>query len=230
MSRRPHPIVLLRRRPRAALLLGIVLLTLCAASAEARKGPRQGDPMVVTGRIADATGVPLAGVTVLLEMAHAKLQLRTLKRAPHNVLQLAAVTDASGDYRLEWSWDRYYDSFAVVVVLADRDADGTTRHEEFARRDVTADVLASPRGAAVSAPVTVAQASVLRWVSRFATEEPTEDERRIFTEMGRPDRVDTAPTDAGEESSWWYFEAGKVYRFEDRALVQVTHFEPIEPL
>ncbi len=44
--------------------------------------------------------------------------------------------------------------------------------------------------------------------------------------MGRPDRFDGE----GETAAWWYFEAGKVYRFRAGALEQVEHFEPIKPL
>jgi hypothetical protein len=55
----------------------------------------------------------------------------------------------------------------------------------------------------------------------------TDDERRILNEMGRPDQVDSHQRLAGIETSWWYFEDGKVYHFLDGKLGQVMHFDPV---
>jgi hypothetical protein len=69
----------------------------------------------------------------------------------------------------------------------------------------------------------------LETVRDFAASIDTEDERRIFDEMGNPDRVQRILSGDHEEVSWWYFESGKTYRFKDGILEQVVHFEPIEP-
>lgn len=55
----------------------------------------------------------------------------------------------------------------------------------------------------------------------------TDDERRILDEMGQPDQIDSHQRLAGTETSWWYFEDGKVYHFMNGELSQVMHFDPI---
>jgi hypothetical protein len=49
--------------------------------------------------------------------------------------------------------------------------------------------------------------------------------------MGVPEdvkRVSYAGRQQETEVSWWYFEAGKVYRFRDGRLDQVERFDPVQ--
>jgi hypothetical protein len=48
--------------------------------------------------------------------------------------------------------------------------------------------------------------------------------------MGRPDRIRNVQYPGYLESSWWYFESGKVYRFHDGRLQQVVPFDPVRGL
>jgi hypothetical protein len=57
----------------------------------------------------------------------------------------------------------------------------------------------------------------------------SEDQRRILSELGQPDQIDRHDRLEGIETSWWYFEVGKVYYFLDGKLSQVSHFDPIQP-
>ena len=63
----------------------------------------------------------------------------------------------------------------------------------------------------------------------FSASIDSDDERRIYAEMGNPDRVQRTIAADHEEVSWWYFQSGKAYRFKDGVLEQVVHFEPIKP-
>ncbi len=59
----------------------------------------------------------------------------------------------------------------------------------------------------------------------------TADQRRVYEEMGVPDdvkRVEYAGLRQEAEVSWWYFAAGKVYRFRAGQLDQVERFDPVQ--
>jgi hypothetical protein len=48
--------------------------------------------------------------------------------------------------------------------------------------------------------------------------------------MGKPDRIRNVQYPRHLESSWWYFESGRVYRFRDGRLEQVVPFDPVRGL
>ncbi|HVR28057.1 MAG TPA: carboxypeptidase-like regulatory domain-containing protein [Thermoanaerobaculia bacterium] len=55
------------------------------------------------------------------------------------------------------------------------------------------------------------------------------DQRRIYEEMGKPDRVDRLELSKdAEEVAWWYFERGRSYHFRDGRLEQVVEFDPVK--
>ena len=54
----------------------------------------------------------------------------------------------------------------------------------------------------------------------------SDDERRIYQQMGKPDRVE----ERGAERSWWYFADGRMFRFDDGELVETRAFDPVEKL
>jgi hypothetical protein len=56
----------------------------------------------------------------------------------------------------------------------------------------------------------------------------SDDERRVYDEMGKPDKVERVVYPGRTEVSWWYFDAGRVYRFQDGRLEQVVPFEPVK--
>ena len=58
----------------------------------------------------------------------------------------------------------------------------------------------------------------------------TDDQRKVYQEMGKPDRIRNVQYPGHLESSWWYFESGRVYRFRDGRLEQVVPFDPVRGL
>jgi acyl-coenzyme A synthetase/AMP-(fatty) acid ligase len=70
-----------------------------------------------------------------------------------------------------------------------------------------------------------ADADVLR---EFVASVHSDDERKVYDEMGRPDKVERVQYPERTEVSWWYFDAGRVYRFRDGRLEQVVPFEPVK--
>jgi hypothetical protein len=203
-----------------------------------RKGPyRQGDPVTLSGQVTDASGRALGGVTVLLEVSRRAFSLRRLGRETSGTLRLPAVADDAGRYRLDWRWDPYYNQFALLVALPVRKApSGGTGgestaarddYEVFHRREITAEVHG---GSPVEVALVLPDATAYDALRDFLASLRSDDEKRVYQEMGRPDRVDAAQAHYDPDRTWWFFAAGKAYRFRDGRLDQVVRFEPILPL
>ena len=214
-----------RRSLGSLWLLGLLTAGAFAPAAAARYG--QGERVQVTGIVADAQGQPLADVRVTFEATRTYFSLRELRRtAAKEVRRVSATTNASGVYAIEWPWDGYFNHFEVAVGVPVRTRTGE-RLEELGRQDATRRVLA---GSPAVVAVTVADRRFLDTFREFLASIQTEDQRKVYEEMGKPDRVRNVQYPGHLESSWWYFESGRVYRFRDGRLEQVVPFEPVRGL
>jgi hypothetical protein len=203
-------------------LLGVLAAGALAPAAAARYA--QGERVQVTGLVADAQGRPLADVRVTFEATRTHFSLRELRRIPGSEIRRVSVTtNASGVYTLEWPWDNYFNHFEVTVGVPVRTRTGE-RLEELARQDATRRVLA---GSPAVVAVTVANRQFLDAFRQFLASLKTEDQRKVYEEMGKPDRIRNVQYPGHLESSWWYFESGRCYRFRDGRLDKVVPFEPV---
>jgi hypothetical protein len=184
----------------------------------------QGQRVQVTGLVADRQGKPLDGIRVTLEVSRTYFSVRQLRRTQvDDVRRVSAVTNANGEYTVEWPWDSYFNHFeltAGVVVRKGR----TDRLEELAREDVTKRLLA---GSPVVVSLVVENVKFLDSLRQFLALVKSEDERRTYDEMGKPDKVQRFEYPDHVEASWWYFESGRVYRFRSGRLEQVVPFTPV---
>ena len=67
--------------------------------------------------------------------------------------------------------------------------------------------------------------------AEFVASVQSADEHRTYEEMGLHDdvkRVNYAGRPQESEVSWWYFGAGKVYRFHNGRIEQVDRFTPVQ--
>jgi hypothetical protein len=222
-----------RRSTFQLVLLGLFGL-LAAGSLTAAAAARydQGQRIQVTGVVADSQGQPLANVRVVLEVSRTYFSMRELHRtADKDVRRVSATTDARGNYTVEWPWDSYFNHFELVagVPVHTRLENGSTgeKVEELARQDVTRRVNA---GTPAVVGVTVENRQFLDNLRQFLASIQTDDQRKIYQEMGKPDRIRNVQYPSHLESSWWYFEAGRVYRFRDGRLEQITPFDPVHGL
>lgn len=224
-----------RRAPVLAALAGLLcllaagMLTMPAAAA-ARYD--QGQRIQVTGIVADSQGQPLQGIRVVLEVSRTYFSMRNLRRtADPDVRRVSATTDARGNYTLEWPWDSYFNHFELVagVPVHARLENGRSGEtvQELARQEITRRVEA---GSPAVVAVTIENRQFLDNLRQFLASIQTEDQRKVYQEMGKPDRVRNVQYPSYLESSWWYFEAGRVYRFRDGHLEQVTPFDPVRGL
>lgn len=211
----------------------IVAALLCVPSpATADALHRKGDHVLFSGQVTGADGKPLGNVTVLLELSRNSFSWRRFKQVKKNTLRIPVTATVDGQYLHDWRWDGYYNTFELAVGIPSKRGDGgRDDYEILHRADVTETVLkgdrpqGTDRSIPVVTPLVVEGVGDLGWLRRLLSGNAGAEESRIFDEMGRPDRVDAHDDGA---NAWWYFEAGKVFRFRDGALEQVEHFEPIQ--
>jgi hypothetical protein len=180
-----------------------------------------------TGVVSDPAGKPVPGAQVVVEVSRRYLSLRQLRRAEKDVRRVGASTNAQGEYSIEWPWDGYFNHFQLLAGVSMRH--GKEEHlEVLESEDVTERVLA---GSPVVSPIVIHDRGVVDRLREFVASVRSEDQRRVYEEMGVPDdvkRVSYAGRQQETEVSWWYFEAGKVYRFRDGRLDQVERFDPVQ--
>lgn len=204
--------------------LALVLAALASAPpAEAAKRFQDGDRVEVTGLVTDTEGRPLPGVRVVLEAARTQFDFRHFHRVRKDETRLTTLTDERGSYELSWPWNGYYDVYELVVGVPVRKPKGESLHE-LERIDLSRRL--KPDAPAV-ATVVVEDAEFVRKLHAFVDSIDSDDERRVYREQGKPDRVE-ATTGAADEASWWYFESGTVYRFRDGVLVSTDSFDPVK--
>lgn len=214
-----------RHSPVLLALSAVLVLSLAVARPAGAAAPATGERIRVSGIVTDSQGRPLADLRVVLEASRRSFSLREMRRADRDLRRVAATTGARGEYTLEWPFDPYFNTFELVVGLPVRQEQGE-RLDELARQDVTQRVV---RGGPVVAALVVERPGRIQAVRGFLAGLDSEDERRVYGEMGSPDEVKVVRYPDHEEVSWWYFESGRMYRFRDGALEQVVHFDPVKP-
>jgi hypothetical protein len=215
---------------RPVLLKALCLLaagSLMAGAPAAAARYDQGQRIQVTGIVADAQGQPLKDIRVILEVSRTYFSLRDLHRdADPDVRKVSATTDVHGNYTIEWPWDSYFNHFELAAGVPLHTPTGE-KVEELTRQDVTRRVDA---GSPAVVAVTIDNRQLLDNLRQFLASIQTDDMRKVYQEMGKPDRIRNVQYPAHLEISWWYFEAGKVYRFRDGRLEQVIPFDPVRGL
>ena len=207
------------------LLAPLFVLLAAAATVQSQSPYRRGEPIEISGSVADAAGAPVENVRVVLLAAHRGFALRGLRRVEEGLVRVPTRTDANGQFRLEWRWDPYYDTFRVRAEGMAAAADGSSRASVLAETDLTRRIL---EGSPVVVALEVADAGPHRDRRSFAAETQSDDQRRVFEELGKPDRVDRLEMPGGDEVAWWYFARGKSYHFRGGRLDQVMEFDPVQ--
>jgi hypothetical protein len=222
-----------RRRPSrfapapALLTAPLLALALALTAAPLALAHGNGETVEITGVVTGADGKPLADVQVVLEASRSVFSFRHFQRETDHTTRLTALTDASGQYTLEWPWNSYYNSFELAVGVPVRKADGE-RFEALERIDLTQRIKkASPLVVAV----VVQNADFVVALRKFLAGVTSDDERKVYREMGKPDKVEERVDGEGGgrgEAAWWYFESGRVYRFRAGVLEGVEKFDPVK--
>ena len=213
--------------PALPAIIAIMAITTVGARPAAATPYNDNERLQFRGVVSDPAGKPVPGAQVVVEVARRYLSLRQLRRAEKDVRRVGATTNAQGEYSIEWLWDGYFNHFQLLAGVSVRH--GREEHlEVLESEDVTERVLA---GSPVVSAIVIHDRGVVDRVRDFVASVRSEDQRRVYEEMGVPEdvkRVSYAGRQQETEVSWWYFEAGKVYRFRDGRLDQVERFDPVQ--
>ena len=215
---------MIRTSPWSRAAGGALALLAAAAPAGAVVGPyREGENVVVTGVVTDGQGMPLPKLIVEFEAARSVFDVRMLQRVKRDPRTVSTTTNERGEYSLAWPWSDEYNLFEVRVgVPVRKGSTETTR--VLSRVDITRRM---GHGSPVVVAVGVSDTRFLRSLRTFLSSVDSDDERRVYQALGKPDQVDTMKTPQHAEETWWYFESGKAYRFRNGRLVLVEPFDPV---
>ena len=222
-------LVPLRRRQaaRTAVLAGALSLGMLAWSgapiAAARASYVEGQSIEVTGVITDGQGTPLPEITVTLEASRTGLDLRWLRRVQRDLVRFSTVSNARGEFSLSFPWSGYYNRYDLVAGVPVRKTDGE-HLEVFERVDLSGRIA---HGSPVVAALAVEDTRFLNSLREFVAGLGSDDERQVYHAMGKPDAIDRLVAGPQLTETWWYYEAGKSYRFDDGRLAQVETFDPV---
>lgn len=208
---------------RALALILLAAGTLATPLAAARATYVEGQSIEVRGVVTDGKGVPLPEITVTLEASRSGLDFRWLRRVQRDLVRFSTVSNARGEFSLSFPWSRYYNRYELVAGVTLRKADGE-HLEVFERVDLSGRI---GHGSPVVATLAVADTRFLDSLREFVAGLGSDDERQVYNTMGKPDAVDRLIAGPQLTETWWYYEAGKSYRFADGRLAQVETFDPV---
>lgn len=208
---------------RALALIVLAAGTLAAPLAAARATYVEGQSIEVRGVVTDGQGVPLPEITVTLEASRTGLDFRWLRRVQRDLVRFSTVSNARGEFSLSFPWSGYYNRYELVAGVTLRKADGE-HLEVFERVDLSGRI---GHGSPVVAALAVADTRFLDSLREFVAGLGSDDERQVYNTMGKPDAVDRLIAGPQLTETWWYYEAGKSYRFADGRLAQVETFDPV---
>jgi hypothetical protein len=216
------------RRPALALALAFTLLVAGALPAAAfprfsRGGYEQGQRVEVKGLVTDPAGRPIRDVQVVLELGREVFDFRTFGRTTKKVTPVTATTNERGEYTIVFPWDDYYNSFELAVGVPVRGPRGEIL-SELERQDLSRRI---EKGTPIVATVVVQNAEFIRNLREFVASVDSADERRVYEQLGRPDKVQVTKFPDRDETAWWYFRSGRVYRFADGVLRSTEQFDPV---
>lgn len=207
-----------------AVLLSVPLVLVHVAPAEgARTAYKKGTNLRIEGQIVGPDGHGVADALVVLTAERRGRRLLNIGGDDREPVSVQAKSDARGTYAFDWNWDAYHDTFALDVVLR---AHGDRPREILSSFELT-ELLTGENP--VRATIEVSDPSLIRFTSRLDAGDFSDDEQRVLGELGRPGRYAEGDATSEIETEWWYFERGRMYRFEAGALAQVVHFEPVLP-
>jgi hypothetical protein len=214
-------------RPHIVARIALVGLLLAAGlAAPAAADHEQGTRVEVTGLVTDLDGRPLPDVRVVLRQVRETFSVFKFRRTDERTTPITTTTNARGEYSITFPYDDFYNRFELVAGVPVRGPEGE-RLSELATSDVTRRV---QRNTPVIATLVVENASFVESLREFLAEIDTPDERRIYTEDGRPDKVEITNYADRTEAAWWYFATGRVHRFVDGRLQRTERFDPVRPI
>lgn len=179
---------------------------------------------VVTGKVTDESGAPVAGTPILVVARSLTLLPLHLEYDERGRREVRTATDAQGRFRMEFTPADLGNNFFLFFY----DVTGFDRVKY--RRSEPLDITERLRR---DEPVVVdhvlrfdpSWAEVSRQVAYFG---PDSDRSQILRQHGLPDKRE-APAGAGAEAEvWWYYADGVNYWFVGDRLTRTSQFPPAQ--
>ena len=210
------------------VMLALSLVTAATPASALFKGPlyKPGERVEITGLVTTPEGDPIDDVRVVLELSRKAFDFHKMWIARGKVFKVSDTTNAKGEYTISFPWDDYYNEFDLVAGVTERDANGET-FVELRRIDVEKRVKAASPAVV---PIVIKNHAYIEKLRQFLATIDTPDEQRVYQDQGRPDKVEATTYADRQEVAWWYFDRGKVYRFENGKLDRVEDFDPVKTL
>ncbi|RPI10706.1 MAG: carboxypeptidase regulatory-like domain-containing protein [Zetaproteobacteria bacterium] len=180
------------------------------------------DTRVLTGRVTDESGAPVAGNPVLVVARSLDLVAKRLEYEERGRRDVRTATDAEGRYRVEFVPASVGNNFFLFFY----DAKGFDRvkYRRPEPVDVT-DQLRRSRTVAVNQILQFhpAWSEVARQIAFLGADS---DRGRVLRQHGLPEKRD-APAKADDPEVWWYYADGVSYWFVDDRLTRTHQFTPM---
>ena len=214
-----------RRIPLIARLVGLVACLAMAlpVAADAAQPYAPGEQVKVSGIVSDAEGRPLPGLEVVLTGHRRSFDVWSWQRHKRGASSLTTTTDDQGAFTILWRWDKFYNRFVIAAGIG-RDGNDEDSWWRVVELDLTRSM---KRGSPVVANLLVEKPEEVRSLQAFVASLGSIDTRRVYQELGKPDKVQSVELSRYREVTWWYFDKGMLYRFVDGRLDSSESFEPV---
>lgn len=203
---------------RVALILGVLVVLAGCATA------RVAEQRLITGRVTDAEGRPVAGTPVLLVGRDLGFALFTLGYEEMGRREARVLTDERGEYRIETVPGQLGNN--LYLFFYDREGFDRVRYARPAPVDLT-----KPLKDEAHLVVNQTLRTHPDWpeVVRLRQEYGPDSHRgRILRQMGLPERREATQSGGDLVEQWHYFSRGITYVLRNGELSGTHQFEPIK--
>jgi hypothetical protein len=204
------------RKLMMAVLIGLVVVG--CATVQIR------ETRVVTGRVTDASGQPVAGTPVVIVARSLELVTTRMEYQERGRKEARAGTDAQGQYRIEFVPASLGNDFSLFFY--DKTTFDRVKYRQPEPLDITS-MLDRRRSVTVNQVLQFQQswAEVQRQITYYGADS---DRGKILRRHGLPEKRDRSGSGAEASDIWWYYADGVSYWFTGGKLARTQEFTPIQ--
>jgi hypothetical protein len=179
---------------------------------------------VVTGRVTDASGQPVAGTPVVVVARSLELAPIRMEYQERGRKEAGAVTDSQGQYRIGFIPASLGNDFSLFFY--DKTAFDRVKYRQPAPLDITS-MLDRRRTVTVNQVLQFQQSwpEVQRQIDYYG---PDSDRGKILRQHGLPEKRERSGPGAEDSDVWWYYADGVSYWFTGDRLARTQKFTPTQ--
>jgi hypothetical protein len=179
---------------------------------------------VVTGRVTDASGQPVAGTPVVVVARSLELVTIRMEYQERGRKEARAVTDAQGQYRIEFVPARLGNDFSLFFY--DKTTFDRVKYRQPEPLDITS-MLDRRRTVTVNQVLQFQQSwpEVERQITYYG---PDSDRGKILRRHGLPEKRERSGPGVEDSDVWWYNADGVGYWFTGDKLARTQKFTPTQ--